>query len=456
MAQLSPRVMDMTPAMMQGTMPSVFPEIDSPELVNYLVIEKYLAPRHGKGDSIGLPGEVKATFRSSETNEVYLVAGKLFGRINEVGVFTQLGELEDDGKCVSIVENKNDQILITDCSNAYIFNTQDSSFSKLDLTINEFDIQNPVSAVMDNLIFFVAGGDKFQASKVNNGLSWEIGQQFTYTPGEDEIKALAIIERVIFVIGQFSIERFVFNNNPLGDDLVLRDNVYLLKEGLSEPLSFVNKLNMAIGIFSSRHGGAAVKIMDKRSPELINISTPGLIQKMFTFGKVDSADLYEIKSLRFYEITFVKVLSGKKIYHSFIYNFSNQTWSESTSPFQKFSLINGIPFAFFLENAFKVKFYENDLVKRCRTPNMSLEGGRNSIHQVRLTVRLSKSQEAKTIKIGGSIDGIRSLIPSEVYLSNSQYIQYADAHLQQDAISYACEFSTESNAKIEFMKYEVE
>lgn len=436
----------------QGTAPAVETNVSNAEMINYIVLDNVVYPGHGKIFPIASPGKSRAVYNSSSQNCLYVVNADEFGCLDEIGIFSLLGRINTKNSNVSIAVNPASQVLIADGDSCYVYSVSPKSFFNLS-TIPSFSITNPVSAIMVDTIFFVAGGRQVQASEPNNGLAWD-SDTFAYESGEDEIVALAVIDRVIFFISQFNIERWVINQSTaVGAPLLVRDNVFLIESGLTDSKSFVNDFNIAIGLFSSRSGGDGVRMLTRGSNDLIDLTTPGLIRKMRSMGEVDSATLYEITGIRYYEITFK---SSEQVLHSFIYNFSNKKWSESTQPSQKVGSVGNVSYAANGSNYFRISEYRNNLVKKIRTSPVNFPGDGATLTEAMLRVKIKESEDIlHPIRLGGYYDGINRFSPRDHYLVKGAFIQNVSSYPRIDVLSYDFLVETQSNCVLTDLTYKV-
>lgn len=386
--------------LINGSNPSVFPEVSSEETLNYLVVDGVLAPSHGKQFVDNFDSEVDAAYKSDQTGRWYIVAGNSLYQIDQIGFLSKIATIPKTLRNISFAENVNNQIAITTGSALYVFNTEDNTLTEVE-SANGLQINSPNSCcVIDNIIIVSErNGTTFQLSNANNALIFQdIVLQFTANAGN--IVTVSEIDNTLFVIGNSAIERWV--TTPNGDEVFNKDNVYLEPYGLAFQDSFVNKFNMSIGIFTSKSGNLRTMFLTSSSSGFKTISTPGITKKMKQYGSVINADLYEIDEYLYYEVVFSE---GR----SFIYNFNSEIWTESTSPFEQVISFDTSDYAAYGNSIYKIIPYSNDQLKKRKTPFiLKQDFGRFNPSNVRFWFN-NKKREKGIINLLGTQDNVKNI-----------------------------------------------
>ena len=377
--------------------------------------------------------------------------------LSPTGEYSAIFSINQSSDVIGIAENLNHEICITDGINCYIYNYKTSITTVLNKDDNNFEVTDPIAVVMVDTIFIVAnGGDRHfvQLSDPNNGAAWSSLEQFIFESDEAPIQALALIDRVLFIVSALQVERWVVN--PRGTPFLIRDNMFLEEYGLQYRHSFVNKFNMMIGIFSSRDGGQRVMLMRSGQHGLSTISTPGIINAIADKGIPLSADLYEINGILYYELT---LEDSKRNTYSFIFNFSNNTWTESTSPFTKVIFNGDSYFGALGESIYRLKLNDNNQLKQVwMTPRDAGTHISFGVNEVRLLVNSLGHDDNRVFKIGGTINGTTQIIsPKEASpdISRNQYTSWVTVNLTADGSVFAPYFETLSNAIVRKMTMQV-
>lgn len=131
--------------------------------------------------------------------------------------YSIVGMVKYSGKAVEIQDNDQNQIIITDGKNAYVYDQNTEVFTTLGET-QGFDIEKPIAVDVLNNVAYVLGEDgKLQASAPNNFLEFpvldyvpEISSQSTKAVG------LKVVKNNLFIFGTTGIDRWVpsSGNNP--------------------------------------------------------------------------------------------------------------------------------------------------------------------------------------------------------------------------------------------------
>jgi len=444
---------DITKQLLSGSTPSIFRNTNKSATINYLIIDGKLVPSHGKGKVTDTGAEIREHFVSKASDVVYIVSGASFGSFSITGAFNPIFTIAQSNDVVRISENLKGEILITDGTNAYIYNHNTGTNATLNKTNNNFDIADPIDSVMVDSVFICASRTNrfIQTSDPDNGLNWSSTQQFLYESFEDQIQALALIDRVLFVVAELAIERWTVNTNITSATapFLVRDNMYLEEYGLVERKSFVNQFNRAVGIFASRNGGERVMVLSDGQGTLKEISNPGIIKEIRNSGTVISSELYEIDGVLLYELT----LEKSKVFTSFIYNFSNGTWTQTTSPFQKVVYTGTNYFGSLQENIYELTLYENDQTKQVFMVPQAVNNDRFTVSEVQLFASFLWQKDMKDFHFGGTIDGTTEFqyTKRSPDINDNRYMQVISYYPKADGFLFAPYFYTASNAIIQKM-----
>lgn len=429
--------------LIDGSQPSLFPEVCQSITENYLVIEGCLVPSHGKTKAQSLGGAIQKIYKSTKEETVYLIAGNAGYVLNTLGTldktFTLLLSLGD----IQIDENLNSELGITTGSAYYVYNYSTHTLTLVpSVDTNGFIIVNPCSIIMIDTIFFIADSktNTFQASAPNNATDFTTNfanNRFQFTSRPDNIQTLAQSDRTMFVIGFNSVERWVVIG---GLQLLNRDNVFLLSYGLYDKKSFADKFNMFAGIFASKDGDTKVQAFRSGQEGFTTISTPGIVKQMLAAGAVVNADLYEIDSHLFYECVFAK--------GSFIYNFTNNKWTNSTSPFEQVVFFNSINYAAAETHLYQITPYTNDQLKRRITipAFISPKYDRFNINQCFLWFS-NRLLEKGEVFIGAILDGVGRIVIQQPEIDGENYYAVVSREFNIDCFQFALVLETYLNIK---------
>lgn len=391
-----------TQLLIGGSKPSVFTSVSDESTINLLVVEGVLSPGHGKFPSdVSTVDNIDKIYKSDKSKLIYLVANEVFYQFSNTGVLKELFSIQDTLKNISFSENLNKEISITTGKALYFYNYQTGSSGEV-TSSNGLKITTPVHSVMVDTITFVFDGltSQFQASSVNSATDYTNNKTFEFETKPGNIVAAAVIDRTIFVIGENNIERWVVVG---GDQILQRDNVFNIDQGLLEKNSFSNKLDMFAGIFTSKDGGAVISYFSRGFSDLKPISSAGILKKILNSGEVVNSDIYEIDDQVYYEITFDS--------YSYIYNFNSEEWTESTSPRNQVFSISSKYYTSYKNYVYIMSLY-NNLEKKIRKTSPVFWGKNLStftLGHVRFFFS-NPNLEKDDVFISGSSDGVTNVV----------------------------------------------
>ena len=75
--------------LINGSNPSLFPEVSNEETLNFLVVDGVLVPSHGRIEESSFGAPVDGAYKSDQTNKWYVVAGEGFFEVNNQGTCKQ-------------------------------------------------------------------------------------------------------------------------------------------------------------------------------------------------------------------------------------------------------------------------------------------------------------------------------------------------------------------------------
>lgn len=391
---------DQTNWFIGGSQPSLFQEISNCSTENYLVMEGSLVPSHGKGSAItSFNANVDRTYKSNKTGNVYVVAGTTGYYVDSSLKSDSIFSIPKTLGTIDISENLNGELGISTGSAFYDFDYLTGDIVEVTEAMG-LTITTPIACACVDTIMFVGDGltSTIQASKPNNAKDFTNNQTFKFESKADNLVSIGVIDRTLFFIGETIVERWVVSG---GDALLSRDNVFLYEYGLQSKLSFANDVGRFVGLFTTKKGGLQVACMMAGSEQFVNLTqnNAGLIKKIANSGRVINATIYEIDNYVYYELTTQT--------RSFIYNFTTQTWTESTSPFTQVQYIGTTYCGTYLNTLYPITLYENDQFKRRLTqptfPNEKLKRG--TVGQIKLWYN-NINLEKGIVKIGGTRDQI--------------------------------------------------
>jgi hypothetical protein len=349
--------------LINGSNPALFGEISDEITMNYLVLYDSLVPAHGLIEPKELAGKIQRIYKSYKDGTVYIIAGDTGYVLNLDGKITPIFTLAISSGYIQIAENNNSQLGITTGSALYIYNYSTATppvtrLTQVPVTPSGFTLNNPCTIVNIDTIFFVGDSvtSTVQWSNANNGLVWASASNIKFQSNADNIQSLAEIDRVLFIVGYYTVERWIVTG---GNQLLTRDNYFLKKYGIYEINSFVSKQNMFIGIFSGVGGDVSVRMFEEGN--FSELTSPGMIKAILNSGNVLNADLYEIDSILYYQVTCEKM--------SFIFNFLTKTWTHNTNLFEQVVFYNAMNYVGEGNYLYKIDPYNTQQQKYRKCPN---------------------------------------------------------------------------------------
>lgn len=422
-------------AFISGSSPSIFTETNDSTCLNLLAIDGVLAPMHGFKKKIGsIVGKISKIYKSDKSKNVYFEASGSLYQLDELGDINLIASIEETLGNIAFSENLNNEITITTGKAVYSYNYQTNSSEKV---VNGLKITLPVHNVMVDTITFVFDGSNstFQASKPNSSTDYTNDKTFVFETKPGNIVAAAVIDRTIFVIGENNIERWSVIG---GDQLLQRDNSFNIDNGLLQKNSYVNKLDMFCGIFTAKDGGAQISYMARGMFSLKAISSPGILKKIINSGTVLNSDIYEIDDQVYYEI----VTDGG----SFVYNFNQDSWSESTQARQQVVEIKNIYYAANNDSIYEIDLYKNDQEKIRKTPFLAESKLIRpfTLGHTRFFYS-NKNLEKGNVYIGGTQDGINYVVEHKASCDGSKPFAVASRIFNLDCYKVAFMLRTKLN-----------
>lgn len=434
-----------------GSNPSILPLVSNETTENYLVIEGCLAPNHGVQNGKDIPENITRVYKSDKTGAIYFVAENSFYTFEPTGVITRIDEISDTLNKISFSENLNSQITIATGSALYVYNYSTAKGLQKVTTAQGLQINEPISCIDIDTITFVADSktSMFQASSPNNALDFSNNETFQFESKAGNIKGLAEVDRTLFVIGDSAVERWVVVG---GQQLINRDNVFLLPYGLYDEASLADDFNMFVGLFSSKKGGLQVLAYESASEGFkpLTPSGGGLVKRMMALQEsVTSADLYEVDQVIFYELAFES--------RSFIYNFANETWAESTAPKTAVFYLSETPYVAANNSIYELTPYTNTLRKRrvCAPQFLDKNLVRSTMGDVKIFYS-NPSLEKASIMFSGSKNQAENVVSQTISVDESLYFGSVARYYETDCVQFAPEFSTTSNLILRGMTATVE
>ncbi len=423
---------------LNGSGPSLFKEVSDESAINYLLIDECLVPSHGKINPSQLPGPIRKIYQSQKDATVYLVCGASFCRMNSDGSIETLFVMTKTQGDIQIAENENSEIGITTGNSYWVYNYSTQASTLVGAEYG-FTLANPNSIVCIDTIFFISDAftSRFTASQPNNALLWTPAQVFAFDSKPDNIMTLAFVDRVLFVIGRVGVERWVVIG---GEQLLNRDNVFLLAYGLYDKQSLADKFNMFVGIFAAREGQPKVQLFQGNGQGYQELSTPGIVKKMLASGPLINSDLYEIDSHIYYEAYFQN--------GSFIYNFKNKSWTQATNGFEQVVFVNGSTYAASGSNIYTVTPYDNDQLKTRRSPPAfpDQKFGRFTIGKCSCWYSNAKA-EAGEVLIFSNRDGVTDDVIDRVNVDGQEYYSLVSREFNTDCFQFSLIVQTYLNIK---------
>ena len=252
---------------------------------------------------------------------LYAVADGILHSIDSSGVETSLGTLNTTDGIVKMATS-NDELMIVDGSNGYIYKVDDATFAKI--TDVDF-ISTPVDVTYQDGYFITIDDNeqKFYISAINDGTSWN-GLDFASATGaSDDLVACMSDHRELWLFGKKSIEIWFHSGNATFP-FERRPGV-LLHKGLAARDSLVRSDNTVYWLSNDETGNAMVVRASGYTPEAI--TSRAVSQAIDGYTTISDAQAYAYREgmHEFYVLTFPT--EGV----TWVYDSSTGQWHERSS-----------------------------------------------------------------------------------------------------------------------------
>ena len=304
-----------------------YPLVDSQRTVNMYI--------HGDQSSlfsvlIDMPGYKKVIslseslvgrklFPKTNSNRLYGVIGDKLYLFDTLLVPNNVGSISTFIGNVYMAANNNQQVILVDGTNGYIFDEIASSFS---IISDPGFPTNPEFVVYIDGYFIVneGGTNHFYICALNDGYSWDATRFASLTAQPDNVIGLGTVHRQLFVIGQISTE--VWYNAGGADFPFRRQDNLILPYGCAASGSIATGENKLIWLSGNENGTGSVVMTDGTIPAAI--STPNIDIAIQGYGDVSDASgyIYKIDGHLFYELNFTSAN------HSWVYDLTTNAWFE--------------------------------------------------------------------------------------------------------------------------------
>jgi hypothetical protein len=241
-----------------------------------------------------------------------------------------IGTLTTDSGPVQMAGNNNNQLMIVDGANGYIYNTVSNTFQTI-TDVNFLGSPSSVAFLDGRFIINTFNSNEFQLSAENDGLTW-IDPNNTPLIGAletaaDTIQAVAVNNRQLYLFGTQVTEVWNDAGNP-GFPFARLDTM-LYQYGTIALGSVVQGMDMLFFLGSSAQGTTSVFMSQGGQANVI--SSTDVEQEINNYSKktIQSADAYMFREngYTFYAINFT-ASNSNEVDSSWLYNFTNDTWSK--------------------------------------------------------------------------------------------------------------------------------
>ncbi len=426
--------------LINGSGPSLMEAVSEELTQNFLVIEGCLFPFHGKIKPISLNGRIQKIYKSWREGTVYVFANNVAYTLSSLGTLSISFRVPSSSGYIQVDENNNNELGITTGTALYVFNYGTGVLTQIPtVTSDGFLLKNPNSIICISTFFFIADAytGQIQISAANAGTVYNPVQLINFTSNADNIQTLAQVERVMFVIGDYSIERWTITGNT---GVVTRDDVFLEPYGVYDINSFVNKLNIFIGAFASKEGGIFFKKFE--NGRLETIASPGMTKRILASGNIVNSDVYEIDSYRYYEVA---TDSGQ----TFIYNLTTNKWTETTSGFEQVVYFNGAFYGAYKDFLYTLDLYNTQELKKryCPPAFPDADYDRFTMGQFYIWFTNPKAVSGK-MGMYASVDGVTDMTDYQQDIDGSNYYSVVSRAFNNDCFQFGLKFETYLNVII--------
>jgi len=293
-----------------------YPEANMPESKSILS----MVPTPGAKRIVTLAGNSRGGYPYNGL--IWSVAndGKLYS-VTTAGVDTAKGTLNSVNGDVDFADN-GAQLIIVDGTDGYIYNKAADTFTQIadpDFPVNPVQVE-----YMDGFFIVLEGGSgRFWLSAQDDGTSWNALDFATAEGSPDNLLAMKVNHRQLWLFGNKSTE--IWYNSGNKDFPFLRIQGSFFEEGILAPLSVAKTAQSVLWLSSSERGRAAVYEASTVRPK--RVSHLGMEFALDSYTDLTDAIGYTYyeKGHTFYVLTFP---AGE---HTWVYDLSTGLWHERST-----------------------------------------------------------------------------------------------------------------------------
>jgi len=199
-----------------GSMPDIETQFENPRLLNAFINNEGGANTvHNFPVPVQLAAlsDVRQIFSSGYNGGIYIVATNTgIYTVDSSGTSQFVSSIPYSALPVTICENLQYQVTITDGENAYVYSQKTDKFQQLnDGSIAGFDLKNPNSCTVLNSFTIISDADSnmWQVSGANNALSWNASDKQQIESVATQLVGVCSFKNNLIIVGADAVERWV-------------------------------------------------------------------------------------------------------------------------------------------------------------------------------------------------------------------------------------------------------